>query len=83
MKADKGTTIELHINKEDHVLYKAKYYKDASSYKGNISVSLDDSIKIDIPEDVESGDILHIIIEATNDYKHRLSRFKQIIIKIN
>lgn len=83
MKADKGTTVELHINKAEHVLYKAKYYKDASTYKGNVSVNIDDSIKIDIPEDVEPGDILHIIIEATNDYKHRLSRFNQIIIKIN
>lgn len=83
MKADKGTTVELHINKEEHVLYKIKYYKDASSYKGNVSVSLDDSIKIEIPDDVKTNDILHIIIEATNDYKHKISRFTQIIIKIN
>ncbi len=55
MKADKGTTVELHINKEEHVLYKIKkYYKDASSYKGNVSVSLDDSIKIEIPDDVKN-----------------------------
>ena len=83
MKADKGTTVELHINKEEHVLYKIKYYKDASSYKGNVSVSLDDSIKIEIPDDAKTNDILHIIIEATNDYKHKISRFTQIIIKIN
>ena len=83
MKADNGTTVELHINKEEHVLYKIKYYKDASSYKGNVSVSLDDSIKIEIPDDVKTNDILHIIIEATNDYKHKISRFTQIIIKIN
>ena len=75
--------IKVHITKDEHVLYKTKYYQEASSYKGNVSVSLDDSIKIDIPEDVESGDILHILVEASNDYKHRLSRFKQIIIKIN
>ena len=83
MKADKGTVVELHISKEENVLYKAKYYKEASTYKGNVSVNIDDSIKINIPEDVKSGDILHIIIEATNEYKHRLSRFKQIIIQIN
>lgn len=83
IKADKGTTVELHHTKEEHVLYKAKYYKDASTYKGNIFITMDDSIKIEIPEDVKTNDILHIIIEATNDYKHKLSRFTQIIIKIN
>ena len=83
MKADKGTTVELHINNEELVLYKIKYYKDASSYKGNVSVSLDNSIKIEIPDDVKTNDILHIIIEATNDYKNKISRFTQIIIKIN
>lgn len=83
MKADKRTSVRIHLNKEENVLYKAKYYKEASTYKGNISVNIDDSIKINIPEDVKSGDTLHIIIEATNAYKHQLSRFKQIIITIN
>ena len=44
---------------------------------------MDDTIKIEIPDDVKTNDILHIIIEATNDYKHKISRFTQIIIKIN
>ncbi len=83
IKADKGTTIELHINKEDQVLYKERYYQDASSYKGNVSITTNDSIKIEIPDDVKTNDVLHIIIEATNDYKHQLSRFAQIIITIN
>lgn len=83
LKADKGTTVKLHLSKEEHVLYKAKYYKDASTYKGNVSITMDDTIKIEIPDDVKTNDILHIIIEATNDYKHKISRFTQIIIKIN
>ena len=37
----------------------------------------------EIPDDAKTNDILHIIIEATNDYKHKISRFTQIIIKIN
>lgn len=69
----------------DDLKYKWYQYKEAGSYNGKVKLnnSIDISVDFIVPEDAVKGDNISIIFEVSDSGSPQLTRYKQIIIRIN
>lgn len=65
----------------NNLMYKWTFYKEASSYKGELQMntSVKDVCKIAIPEDAD-GKSIHIILEVTDDGTPALTSYRRIVV---
>lgn len=88
-KAKAGETIRINASRSsdpdgDELSFKWWEYTVADSYRGEIDLSSEKSsvIKIQIPEDAESGDEIHIVCEVQDSGTPVLTRYARTVIVI-
>lgn len=84
-----GSTVQLSAEGTtdpdgDRLTFNWWYYKEASSYKGEVEIenagSRDASLKV--PEDIDKGSTIHIVCEVKDNGSPELTRYIRIIVKV-
>jgi hypothetical protein len=59
-------------------------YNDAGTYPGDITLSDAAALTTEfrVPDDAQSGQVIHVILEATDDGTPRLTRYQRVIVRI-
>src|SRR5215831_8067994 len=59
-------------------------YNDAGTYPGDVTFSDATALATDvrIPDDAQPGQLIHVILEATDDGTPRLTRYQRVIIRV-
>lgn len=83
-----GEEVVLHGSAEDpdgdDVHLEWWQYEEAGTYDGIIDVRSDDGIaSFSIPDDAQSGDTLHFILEATDDGVPNLTQYQRVVITVS
>ena len=68
----------------DELVYRWWFYKDAGTYDGEVCIKNHDKLKslVTVPENVRSGDVIHIICEVTDSGEPKLTRYQRTVIRI-
>lgn len=70
----------------DYVTVNWTHYADADTYDGDTGLTLkgaaSDMVSFTVPEDAESGDTIHLIVQAKDDGEHTLTHYQQVIITV-
>ncbi len=86
VKSGEGITLDAIDSTDpdgDHLGFLWFHYPEASSFKGNVSLGVENvhSVNFKAPE-VEKEETIHIILKVTDKGKPALSRYKRIILSI-
>ena len=83
-----GDTLKLHAvaadPDDDYVTVSWSEYRDASTTETALTLkgAESDTISFKIPEDAQSGQKIHLIVQAQDDGVHTLTHYQQVIITI-
>ena len=68
----------------DELTYKWWHYEEADSYSGSIEIQNADKqdALFEVPDDVKTGDAIHIICEVTDSGVPALSRYQRVILDV-
>ena len=90
LNAKPGSTIQLnakgtHDPDKNQLTYNWWFYKEPSSFKGNIKIQNSNSQNASfvIPKDLKEKVSIHIICEVKDDGIPQLTRYKRVIIHVN
>jgi hypothetical protein len=88
VSAAHGSTAHLQANVSDPDKNNVKVawwqYNDAGTYPGDVTFSDAAALTTDvrIPDDAQAGQVIHVILEATDDGTPRLTRYQRVIIRV-
>jgi hypothetical protein len=88
VSAAHGSTAHLQANVSDPDKNNVKVawwqYNDAGTYPGDVTFSDAAAVATDvrIPDDAQPGQLIHVILEATDDGTPRLTRYQRVIIRV-
>lgn len=89
LSAKPGSKIQLSAKgtsdpDDDEISYLWWQYHEADTYKGSIQIedSQNQKASLIIPDDVNSGETVHIICEVTDNGTPKLTRYQRVIISI-
>ncbi len=88
LTAAKGGTITLtpktYDPDGDNVSVTSWQYGDADTYGGDVEITEGENGQISfvVPDDAKSGDTIHIIFEAQDDYKLPITRYQRVIVTV-
>ena len=70
----------------DYVTVNWTHYADADTYDGDAGLTLkgaaSDMVSFTVPEDAESGDTIHLVVQAKDDGEHTLTHYQQVIVTV-
>ncbi len=66
----------------DKLTYKWWQYYEVGTYKGNIDIDNDDTANpsFKMPNDIEKGETIHVILEVSDTREFNLTRYQRVII---
>lgn len=84
-----GTTVKLSADGTkdpdgDNLSYSWWQYEEADTYKGVVKIqnSNNEEASFTVPNDVESGETIHVVCEVTDDGTPQLTRYQLVVITI-
>src|SRR5262249_10940333 len=84
-----GDTVRLQgdVSDPDHNTVKVAWwqYNDAGTYPGDIQFSDPSALTTTfrVPDDAETGQVIHVILEATDNGTPPLTRYQRVIVRIH
>lgn len=88
LRARPGERVTLHGSARDpdgdRVALQWWQYRDAGTYPGAIAIEGDESpdASFTVPEDARPGQVLHVILEATDGGTPALTRYQRVVISV-
>lgn len=85
---EKGAKITLTAKASDpdgdELSYNWWQYEEVSSYQNKITVDTinEDTLTLTVPNDANSGEDIHLILEVKDNGKHPLTRYKRVVLKV-